>query len=132
MDDDGPQLHAHQDRQEDLVLKGTAALVAALTFSAVAGAATPSQMLAAQMKANMQAYYNKAYPGLKITTVSCTIAKSRTTANCKAHFTWVKQRAIGVFTVVDRINTATGTVVPKTSGATCTDSKTGAKLVCFR
>jgi hypothetical protein len=132
MDDDGPQLHAHQDGQEDLVLKGTAALVAALALSAVAGAATPSQMLAAQMKANMQAYYNKAYPGLKVTTVTCAIAKARTRANCKAHFTWAKRRALGVFTIMARIDTATGTVVPKTTGATCRDSKTGAKLVCFR
>ena len=54
----------------------TAAVAAALVVTATAGAATPSQMLAAQMKGNMQAYYDKAYPGLKITTVTCTIARA--------------------------------------------------------
>jgi len=80
----------------------------------------------------MQTYYNKVYPGLKITTVTCAIAKAGTGAACKARFTWVKQRAIGVFTIAAKIDPPTGNVVPRTTGASCKDSKTGAKLVCFR
>ena len=114
------------------MLRAGAALVAALALAGTAGAATPSQMLAVRMKANMQSCYNKAYPGLKITTVTCTIARARTSAACKARFTWVKQRAVGVFTVAAKINPSTGSVTPRTTGATCNDSKTGAKLVCFR
>src|SRR5262249_61690054 len=95
--------------------------------AAAAGAATP-QMLAARMKANMQSYYDKAYPGLKITAVTCTIARAGTSAACKARFTWVRERAIGVFTIAAKIDPATGSVVPRTTGATCKDSRTGAKL----
>lgn len=114
------------------MLKAVAAAVGALALVATAGAATPSQMLAARMKTNMQAYYAKAYPGLKVTTVACTIAKAGTSANCKAHFSWVKQRALGTFTIVAKIDPSTGTVVPRTTAATCKDSKTGATLSCFK
>jgi hypothetical protein len=114
------------------VLRAAAVAAAALVLAGTAGAASPSQRLAAQMKANMQAYYNKAYPGLKIATTTCKIAPAGTSANCKAHFTWVKQRAVGVFTIVAKIDPSSGGVVPRTTGATCKDSKTGAKLVCFK
>jgi hypothetical protein len=132
VDDDHPQLHSDQDGQEDLVLRAGAAVVAAFALVAAAAAATPSQLLAARMKANMQSYYDKAYPGLKITTVTCTIAKARTSAACKARFTWARQRAVGVFTIAAKIDPSTGSVTPRTTGASCKDSKTGAKLVCFR
>ena len=114
------------------MLRAGAALVAALALAGTAGAATPSQMLAARMKTNMQSYYNKAYPGLKIRAVTCTIARAGTSAACKARFSWVNRRAVGVFTIAAKINPSTGTVLPRTTGATCADSKTGAKLVCFR
>lgn len=127
-------VHRHENGKALQVLRSAAAVSAALALTGAggAGAATPSQMLATQMKARMQTYYNKAYPGLKITTVTCTIARAATSAACKARFTWVKRRAIGLFTIAAKIDPATGSVVPRTTGASCRDSKTGAKLVCFR
>jgi hypothetical protein len=107
-----------------------AAVVAAVALTAAAGAATPNAMLAARLKANMQAFYTKAAPGLKITTVSCRIAANRASARCAAHFTVTAKQAIGVFQVAVAINTATGGVQTKTLSATCKDAKTGAKLTC--
>ena len=113
-------------------MRAGAAVVAALALAGSAGAATPSQLLGARMRSNMQSYYDKAYPGLKITTVRCTIVRAGTKAVCKARFSWVRRRAVGVFSIAAKIDPATGTVVPRTTGATCKDSKTGARLVCFR
>jgi hypothetical protein len=110
-----------------------AALVAtaSLLACASASAATPAQMLAAKLKADMQSYYTKTQPGLKLTRVTCTIAKPGTSARCQARFAVPKQRAVGLFVLAIKIDTATGGVTTKTVSATCKDAKTGAKLSCF-
>ena len=107
------------------------AATAALLACASAVAATPAQMLAAKLKADMQGYYTKTQPGLKMTTVTCTIAKTGKTARCQAHFAVPKARAVGLFVLAVKIDTSTGGVTTKTLSATCKDAKTGAKLSCF-
>jgi len=126
-----PLVHGLQDRQAVRVLRAlAAAIAAAVTFTAAAGAATPNVMLASRLKANMQAYYTKAAPGLKITTVSCKIAANRASARCAAHFTVSAKEAVGVFQVAVAIDTATGGVQTKTLSSACKDARTGAKLTC--
>jgi hypothetical protein len=113
------------------VLKA-AALAAALACApcATAGAATPSVLLAKKLRSSMQTYYTKTQPGLKIIGVACKIAASGTSATCQAHFTVAAKRALGVFALSVQINTSTGSITTRTVGATCRDSKTGAKLSC--
>jgi hypothetical protein len=107
------------------------ASAAALTLCAAAGAMTPAQALARTLKANSQAYYGKQIPGLKITTVTCKVASNDRHATCKEHFTVVKARAVGVFTVSAAIDPATGGVQTKTTGVSCKDTKTGKAFACF-
>ena len=77
----------------------------------------------------MQAYYAKGNPGLEITTVTCAIAKDRTTARCHAHFTVVSKHAAGVFVVAIQ-GVGGGNATTKTLSVTCKDSRTGAKRAC--
>jgi len=128
MDDDGPQLHADQDGQEDRVLRA-ATVAAALLVTATAGAATPAQGLARQLKASMQSYYAKSEPGLRFTTVTCKISGDRTTARCNAQFTVAAKHAAGVF-VVALTGAAGGTVTTKALSVSCKDTRTGKKLAC--
>jgi hypothetical protein len=106
-----------------------AAGLAALATSATAGAVTPAAGLAKQLKASMQAYYEKGNPGLKITTVTCKIARNRTTARCNAHFKVASKHALGVF-VVSVQGASGGSVTTKTLSVSCQDSRTGAKRAC--
>ncbi len=73
----------------------------------------------------MQAYYKKA--GLKITTATCKIAASGSSARCNVHFAAPAARAVGVF-VVGVTETSSGEARTKTLSVSCKDSKTGAKL----
>jgi hypothetical protein len=91
---------------------------------------TPAAGVARQLKGQMQTYYTKAYPGLKITTVTCKIARSGASATCKAHFAYVRQRTIGVFTIA--VVGSGGSAQTKTVAVSCTDTKTGKKLACFQ
>ncbi len=107
-----------------------AALLAACACAALAvplgaGAASPAAGLAKQLKASMQAYYKKA--GLTITTASCKIAASRSSARCNVHFAAPAARVVGVF-VVSVVETSSGEARTKTLSVSCKDSKTGAKL----
>jgi predicted acyltransferase len=110
---------------------GTLAAVGAavLGLSGAASAATPAVALAKQLKTSMQSYYAKGNPGLKITTVTCTIAKDRTSARCHAHFTVVSKHALGVFVVAIQ-GVGGGNASTKTLSVSCTDSRTGAKRAC--
>lgn len=102
----------------------------ALAASSTAAAASPSALFAKRLKTSMQSYYDKAIPGLKITTVTCSIPAAGSTGRCRAHFTITAKRAKGVFVIGLTINRSTGNVRTKTLSATCLDSKTGAKLKC--
>ncbi|HUK45623.1 MAG TPA: hypothetical protein VLV28_10025 [Gaiellaceae bacterium] len=106
------------------------ALTAALALSAAASAMTPAQALAKQLKKSMQAYYTKSNPGLKITTVKCTIAKSGKSGHCVAHFTVASQHAEGVFQLQETIDPTIGSVSTKTVGVSCKDTRTGKKRPC--
>ena len=105
------------------------AVAAALMVTASAGAVTPAQGLARQLKASMQSYYARSEPGLKFTTVTCKIAGDRTSARCHAHFTFASKHAAGVF-VVAVTGTGGGTVQTKTLSVSCTDTRTGKKRGC--
>ena len=104
-------------------------VAAVLGPTGAASAASPAVGLAKQLKASMQAYYAKGNPGLKITTVTCTIAKDRTTARCNAHFTVVSKHAVGVFAVAIQ-GVGGGNATTKTLSVACKDSRTGAKRAC--
>jgi hypothetical protein len=106
-----------------------AAVAAALVVTATAGAVTPAQGLAKQLKTSMQSYYAKSDPGLKFTTVTCKISSNRTTARCNAHFTVAAKHAAGVF-VVAITGAGGGQVQTKTLSVTCTDTRTGKKRSC--
>jgi hypothetical protein len=108
----------------------TVALAIALAASAAASATSPAAGLAKQLGSSMQSYYKSHVPGLKITTVSCKIASTGSSAACKAHFTIVKAREIGVFGV-NVTETAAGSAQTKTVSIACRDSKTGKSVKCF-
>jgi hypothetical protein len=107
------------------------AAVLFLVAATSALAATPAQQFAKQLKRSMQTYYNRADPGLKITTVTCRVAKNDRTGRCNARFTRASQRARGLFVIGVTIDPATGNVKTKTLSAACTDSKTHKKISCF-
>jgi hypothetical protein len=112
------------------VLSSRAALLAVCAFAVLAvpfgaAASSPAAGLAKQLKASMQAYYKKT--GLKITTASCKIAASGSSARCNVRFAAPAARAVGVF-VVSVTQTSRGEAQTKTLSVSCKDSKTGAKL----
>lgn len=121
--------HARKDRLLIAVLAAAALGTAVVVAPAGALGVNPAAGLASTLKAKMQAHY--AGSGVRITTVTCRIAKSGTSALCQAHFAVVKERAVGIFTVAATIDPATGGVETKTTKTVCSDSKTGAKLRCF-
>jgi hypothetical protein len=104
-------------------------VAAGLVVTAAAGAATPAQGLAKQLKASMQSYYARSEPGLRFTTVTCKISRARTSARCNAHFTFASKHAAGVF-VVAVAGAGGGTVQTKTLSVRCTDTRTGKKRAC--
>ncbi|HWE82003.1 MAG TPA: hypothetical protein VG265_10155 [Gaiellaceae bacterium] len=106
------------------------AIAIAVVASAGASAASPAAGLAKQLGSSMQAFYKTRVPGLKITTVSCKIASSGSSAACKAHFTIVKAQEIGVFGV-NVTEKSTGAAQTKTVSVACHDSKTGKPVKCF-
>jgi len=110
------------------VLKA-AAVAAALAVTSAAGAVTPAQGLAEQLRASMKAYYAKSDPGLKLTTVACKISANLTTARCNAHFTVSSKHATGVF-VVAVTGAVGGNVTTKALSVSCQDTRTGEKLAC--
>ncbi len=103
---------------------------AALALAGTAGAQTPAQGVARQLKASMAAHYKTTSPEIKFTTVTCKIAADRSSARCLAHFVDAPKRTAGVFTVMVT-ETAAGTAQAKTLGVACKDSKTGSKVSCF-
>jgi hypothetical protein len=102
----------------------------ALAGSTGAVAASPALMLAKSLKASMQASYDKSYPGLELTTVSCVIAADGRSAHCQAHFTISAQRLDGLFQVSALIDRTTGGVHTRTLSVACTDAKTGTHAAC--
>jgi hypothetical protein len=103
---------------------------AALALSGTAGAATPSQQLAARLKTSMQSYYVQANPNFELGAVSCKIAPSGRSARCNAHFTVSGAHAAGDFVLGVTINRKTGQIHTKTLSAVCKDTRSGKTLHC--
>ena len=109
---------------------GALACACALAACAAASGATPSVMLAQTLKHSMQAFYDKAEPGLELTRVSCELASNERSGHCVAHYTVVKRHLLGVFQLAETIDTSTGDVHTKTLSAKCTSSRTGKTVSC--
>jgi hypothetical protein len=109
-----------------------AALAAALVLVAGATAATDpaAAQLAKALKANMQKTIGPKVPGIRFTTVTCTLTKDHTKGHCAAHFSRPKDRVVGVYQIAITVNTQTGGVHTRTTSISCKDSKTGAKVIC--
>ncbi len=104
---------------------GALACAGALAACAAASGATPSVMLAQSLKRSMQAFYDKAEPGLELTRVSCVLASNGRSGHCVAHYTLASRHLLGVFQLAETIDPASGEVHTKTLSAKCTSSRTG-------
>jgi len=87
-------------------------------------------MLARSLGNSMQAFYDKAEPGLRIVEVSCALASNKRSAHCVAHYTVVNRHLLGVFLLAETIDPTTGVIHTKTVSATCTSSVTGKAVHC--
>ena len=105
-------------------------LLASGLLAASAAAATNPELIHLQttLKASMVATFKKQAPGLKITTVTCTLPSNGTTAHCKAHFT-AGTTVKGYYPVAAKI-LDTGQLKWTTSAPKCFNAKTGKAIHC--
>jgi hypothetical protein len=87
-------------------------------------------MLARSLGNSMQAFYDRAEPGLEIVSVSCALATDKRSAHCVAHYTVVKRHLLGVFLLAETIDPSTGEIHTKTVSAMCTSSLSGKTVSC--
>lgn len=112
-------------------LAAAALAAAVLAPAALAAPADPAAAkLAVSLKTSMTKTYKATVPGLVFTTVSCTLAKDRTSGRCAAAFTWKAQKRKGVYQVQTKIDTSTGGVQWRAISVACTSTATGKKIAC--
>jgi hypothetical protein len=107
-----------------------AALLATATLGGTAGAATvdPAAVaLQAAIKHQLQLKLNQSVKGMKVKTVTCTVAKNGRSGTCKANFTYKTLR--GYYTVTAKMPPK-GQVYWTTTGLHCFVAKSGAKVKC--
>ena len=111
------------------MLRGaTIVLAAALAAPAALAAYTPTPAeLNLAMKNELQRELNSRAKGLVVGKVSCTIARSRRTATCKAAFTAKAAGKRGVYGLAVRLGTP---VSWTTTGVRCTSIATGRRVPC--
>ena len=106
------------------------ALLATVALGGTAGAATvdPAAVaLQAAIKHQLQLKLNKAVKGMKVKTVTCTVAKNGRSGKCKASFTYKTLR--GYYTVTAK-TPPKGQVSWTTTGLHCFVAKSGAAVKC--
>ena len=113
-----------------LTICAAAALATVAVAAPVSGAANPVAVtLAIAIKNQLQATMNKRAPGIKITTVTCTVAKSGTTARCKANFTARAAGKNGYYLLAVK-SPPKGQITWTSTAVVCTDIKSGLKVHC--
>ena len=105
-------------------------LLATCLLATSAGAATNPELTHLQntLKADMVATFKKQAPGLKITTVTCKLPTSGTTAHCTAHFT-AGSTVNGYYPVTAKILDS-GTLKWTAALPKCFSVKTGKRITC--
>jgi hypothetical protein len=107
---------------------GAAVLVAFAGTATVAGAADPVAILMQQSVKNaLQANMNKQAPGMRITTVTCKVAKDARSGTCRANFTYKTIRGYYMLKVKQPLK---GKPSYTSTSVTCFVAKTGAKVAC--
>jgi hypothetical protein len=87
-------------------------------------------VLARHLKTSMQASYKKTVPGLRFTTVTCSLAHGAARGSCKASFTLASRGLKGVYTVTAAVDRKTGSVHWTATSVACTDARTGRRVSC--
>jgi hypothetical protein len=113
-----------------VALAASAAALACSNAHAVQDADPAATALAKTLKAQMQQSVSAKIPGIRFTTVTCTLVKSHKRGHCVARFTIASQRVKGAYQVSITVNTVTGTVHSHATSVACTDVKTGARVRC--
>jgi hypothetical protein len=109
-----------------LALIALASLV--LCSGTAAAAVDPLAILMQQsIKKALQANMNKQVPGMKVTTVKCTVSKSATKGTCRANFTYKTVRGYYMLKVTQP---KTGRPSYTSTSVHCFDAKTGNAVSC--
>ena len=112
-------------------------ICAATALATVAVAAVPasaatdpaSLALAVAIKHELRVTMAKRAPGLKITTVKCTVSKSGTTGRCRANFTARAAGKTGYYVIAVK-QPPKGQITWTSTSVVCTDVKSGLRVRC--
>jgi hypothetical protein len=111
------------------VIRVAAAALASLALCGSAAAALdPVAVLMQQsIKKALQANMNKQVPGMKVTTVKCTVSKDTTKGTCRANFTYKTVRGYYMLKVAQPPK---GRPSYTSTSVHCFDAKTGKAVSC--
>ena len=113
-----------------LTICAATALATAAVAAPVSAAADPAAVaLAVAIKHQLQVTMNKRAPGIKITTVTCTVSKSGTTGRCKASFTARAAGKNGYYLLAVK-SPPKGQITWTSTAVVCTDIKSGLRVRC--
>jgi hypothetical protein len=99
-----------------------------LCAGTAAAAVDPLAILMQQsIKKALQANMNKQVPGMKVTTVKCTVSKTATKGTCRANFTYKTVRGYYMLKVTQP---KTGRPSYTSTSVHCFDAKTGNAVSC--
>jgi hypothetical protein len=113
-----------------VIRRAAGVLVAAALLAGSAGAATvdPAAIaLQLAIKHQLQLKLNKAVPGMKVKTVSCTVSKNGVNGKCKATFAYKTIR--GYYTIVAK-QPPKGQVSWSSTSVVCFNAKSGVRTKC--
>ena len=112
------------------ICAATALATAAVAVAPVSAAVDPAAVaLAIAIKHELQATMAKRAPGIKITTVKCTVSKSGTTGKCRANFTARAAGKNGYYLIAVK-QPPRGQVTWTSTAVVCTDIKSGLRVAC--
>jgi hypothetical protein len=94
------------------------------------GADPNAARVAKALKESMQRTYKTTVPGLRFRRVTCTLAASLRSGDCKATFTYAAKHLNGVYRVKATIDPGTGGVRWRATSVSCTNARTDKKVAC--